>query len=385
MYNSSYSSFLFLFSLVENDPIACLATSQFPKRTFVPDTQSLSINPLLTPARKLVSGSKPSCARDQPSWAEIFTPERVTNVQESAVQASRSQSSLDSLRTPALKQPFNETDMFTPQRGVRGIEISDGPLNSTFASSSTASVRQPLMDSNQQPYRTCISTPQGPLWSTSQSSATHSVQSLHAPSATQAWQPQVSSQPLRELSSNCSHQQTSRQSSIDTLCTPARRGPLVSQSVNSVQQQPWSHIFTPQQGSLLQYLDTSHCPSIQAMPNDSIVTPVHQNVSVSQTPCSKQQPPVSALSFTPKSGDAIQDCGSRLQCSTVQITSFEPSAEMEVSGSLAEARQSQQTAQVHSEECSSTAGKVFVMQLLSTCSPSNHGELWFCVKFPREI
>lgn len=346
MYNSSYSSFLFLFSSVENDPIACLATSQFPKRTFVPDTQSLSINPLLTPVRKLVSGSKPSCARDQPSWAEIFTPQRVTNFQESAVQASRSQSSLDSLRTPALKQPFNETEMFTPQRGVRGIQISDGPLNSTFASSSTASVRQP--------------------------------------SATQAWQPQVSSQSLRELSSNCSHQ-TSRQSSIDTLCTPARRAPLVSQSVNSVQQQPWSHIFTPQQGPLLQYLDTSHCPSIQAMPDDSIVTPVHQNVSVSQTPFSKQQPPVSVLSFTPKSGDAIQDCSSRLQCSTVQITSFEPFAEMEVSGSLAEARQPQQTAQVHSEECSSTAGKVFVMQLLNTCSPSNHGELWFSVKFSREI
>ena len=365
---------MFLFSSDENDPIACLATSQFPKRTVVPDTQSLNSNPLLTPARKLVSSSKPSCARDQPSWADIFTPQRITNFQESAVQASRSQSSLNLLQTSSLKQPFNETDMFTPQRVLKGIQISEVSLNSTFASSSTASVQQPLMDSNQQPHRTCTSTPHGPLCSTSQSSATHSVQSLHAPPATQTWRPQVSSQPLRELSSNYSHQQTSHQSSTDTLCTPARRGPLVSQSVNSVQRQPWSHIFTPQQGPLLQYLDTSYCPSIQAMPNDSIMTPVHQSVSVSQTSCTKQQPPVSALSFTPKSGDAIQDCGSRLQCSTVQITSFQPSAEMEVSGSLAEARLPQQTAQVHSEECSSTTGKVFVMQFLSTYSPSNHGE-----------
>ena len=321
----------------------------------MPNIQSLSSNPLLTPARNLGPGSKPSSARDQPSWADIFTPQRVTNFQESVVQASRSQSSLDSMRTPALKQPFNEVDMFTPQRVVRGIQILEGPLCSTFASSSTASLRQPLMNSNQQPHRTCM-TPQGPLWSTSQFSATHPVD----------FHPQASSPFPRESSTNCAHQHTSLQSSTDTLCTPTRRGPHVSQSVNSAQPQPWSHSFIPQQDPFLQYLDTSQCSFVQAMPNYSIATPLRQ------TPCCRQQPSVSALSFTPKSDDAIQDCGSRLQCSTVEITSFQPSAEIKVSGSLADARQPQETSPIHSEESKSTALKVFLRQLSSTFTPSNH-------------
>lgn len=360
---TSHIRFFFVcFYSDQNDPVASLAARQFPTRTLASDSQPLGTNPLLTPARKLVSSAQPSSVRAQPSWADIFTPQRGASLQESATQATRSQSSFEPLQIPGKQQHF-EAEMCTPQRGVTGIQncsISQGPVHSTFANSSTASIRQPLVESKQQ-LRTCISTPKYPTSNTRQFATTQS-QSFRTPSI-QQWHPQASSQALRaELVPNSSHvHETSHQSSTTAVSTPSRQGPFVSQSVNSDQPQLWSEIFTPQRGPLILYSDTRQSSAVQSMAtrsfNDFQVTPFRQGMPVPQASCSRQQAATSEL-FTPQPGNATKDLGSRMQYSTVQVTRFQPSPETEISGSTAEARLPQHMPEVQEELFKSTSAKV---------------------------
>ncbi|KAJ7380220.1 hypothetical protein OS493_010934 [Desmophyllum pertusum] len=141
--------------------------------------------------------------------------------------------------------------------------------------------------------------------------------------ATPSRQPQTGSQASRsELPPECRHVQAATfQPPVRTLAIPARQGPAVFQSFSSDQPPPWSEIFTPQRGS-------RQCSTVTVNSfNDPLATPVRQSLSVTQGSCSTQQPPIAHI-FTPQQGGdtgTIQDLGPRLQCSTVQVTSFQPS------------------------------------------------------------
>lgn len=327
----------FYFDEDENDPISSLSARQSPTGQTTPIRQPLTGNPLPTPARRLVSTSQPSAVKVQPSWADIFTPQRVTNTQESVVQASGSQSSFDVLQS--RKRPFHE-GTFTPQR-----EISE--ISSAFASSSTVSLRRPLVDSNAQPQRTCFCTPQHPAWNTGQSLTTQSadLKSRHAPPTPQFWRPQISSQAPSHLQASCNF-------SAKALSSPARQGPQVSQQL-------WSEIFTPQRVPHIQCSDCIQCTA--ALPsNDPPATPLRQAMPVSQTSCSRQQPQVGGSILTPNPGNPIQGQISRLKCSAVQVTSFQPSGETEVSCSLTEDRQPQQVPAMDKGHIESSPAKVFL-------------------------
>ena len=341
----------FYFYEDENDPISSLAARQSPTGPTAPVSQfPLGGNPLSTPARRLVSTCPFSAVRGQPSWADIFTPQRVTNIQESVAQASGSQSSFHSLPTPGRKRPFCE-GTFTPQLEVSEIKDSQGITSSAFASSSTVSPRRPLVDSNTQPQRTCFCTPQHPASNTSQSLTTQSadLSSRHAPPTPQVWRPQTSSQAPSHLQASCN-------SFAKVLSTPARQGPPVSQQL-------WPDIFTPQRVPLIQCSESIQCSSVQstaAFPSkDPLATPLRQAMPVSQTSCSRQQSQVGGSIVTPNPGNPIQGCSSKLKCSAVQVTSFQPSGETEVCCSLAEARQPQQIPAMHKGQSESPPTKVF--------------------------
>ena len=290
-----------------------LGARQFATGQPEPSFQTASNNPLLTPGRKLVSTAQPSSARDQPSWAEIFTPQRGARVLESAAQATRSQPSLEPLRTPARQQGLQE-DICTPQRlliDTQDASIAQGHIRSTFANSSSTSMQQSLVEFKQQ-----------------HSALTVDLQRHHDTTATPARQPQTGSQvPRSDLPPECSHVLgASFQLPVRTFTTPARQGSLVSQSFSSDQPPIWSEIFTPQRV-------TRQNVAAQNMAahsfNDRLVTPLRQNLPITQDPCSahRQQPPVADIFAPQRGGDAIQDLGPRLRCSTVQITSFQPSAD----------------------------------------------------------
>ena len=141
----------------ENEPLVGLGARQFPTGKPVPGFQT-------APGRKLVSSAQPSPAKDQPSWAEIFTPQRSTRVQESTVQETRPQFSLEPLRTPA-KQLGPQEDISTPQRllnGTQSAAVAQGHISSTFKNSSSTSAT-PLRQSSV--VSRSFSSDQPPLWS----------------------------------------------------------------------------------------------------------------------------------------------------------------------------------------------------------------------------
>ena len=213
---------------------------QFSTVNTEPNFQTANNNLLSTPARELVSSTQLSSARNQPSWAEIFTPQRGAITQDSSAQATCSKPSFEPLRTPA-KQPALQEDICRPQRvtSIHNAAVTPTPGRSTFAISS--------------------------------------------------------SQPLGEL--NQQHK---------TLLTPARQVPIHCQPFSSDRPPIWSEIFTPQRG-------TRQLPTTQDMVthfiNNPLATPVGQTLSVT------------------RESNSTQDLGPRLQCSTVQITSFQPTAE----------------------------------------------------------
>lgn len=215
-------------------------------RTRVPDSQPFKSLPLSTPSRILVSRAQPSSAKDQPTWADILTPQRV-----SQTQATRSQASFDPLRTPRKQEALDE-ELCTPQRVTSVNKNYSLPQEPIIAvNSSMALGRKPLVDST-------------------------------APNSTlltrQASIPQPSS--TIDLNSQYSHTRTlSFPSSVATLSTPSRPVPCVS-----------SHQLQPE-----------------------ICT------SLSQTG------------------------GSKLQLSTLQISSYQPSLKAEASASLTEVRLPQRT------------------------------------------
>lgn len=294
-----------------------LGARQFATGQPEPGFQTANSNSLLTPGRKLVSSAQPSSARGQPSWAEIFTPQRGARIQESSAQATHSQPSLEPLRTPARQQDLQE-DIRTPQRlliGTQSAGIAQGHVRSTCANSSSTSIRQPLVEFKQQ-----------------HSALTVDLQRHHDTMATPARQPQTGSQvPRSDLLPECSHVHgASFQLPVRTFSTPAQQGALVSQSFSSDQPPLWSEIFTPQR--VTRQNVTAQNMAAHSF-NDPLVTPMRQNFPGTQDPCSshRQQPPVPDIFATQqggdKGGDAIQDLGPRLRCSTVQITSFQPSAD----------------------------------------------------------
>ena len=253
------------FYLDEHDPIASLAATQVSTRTRVPDSQPFKSFPLSTPSRILVSRAQPSSAKDQPTWADILTPQRV-----SQTQATRSQASFDPLRTPRKQEALDE-ELCTPQRVTSVNKNYSLPQEPIIAvNSSVALGRKPLVDSTA-PNSTLL---------TRQASIPQPVdlQSHLTSMATQAWRPQPIS--TIDLSSQYSHTRTlSFPSSAATLSSASRPVPCVS----SDQLQP------------------------------EICTPLSQTG------------------------------GSKLQLSTLQISSYQPSLKAEASASLTEVRLPQRT------------------------------------------
>ena len=231
----------------------------------MPDSQPFKSFPLSTPSRILVSRAQPSSAKDQPTWADILTPQRV-----SQTQATRSQASLDPLRTPRKQEALDE-ELCTPQRVTSVNKNYSLPQEPIIAvNSSVVLGRMPLVDST---------TPNSTLL-TRQASIPQPVdlQSHHTSMATQAWRPQPSS--TIDLNSQYSRTRTlSFPSSVATLSTASRPVPCVS----SRQLQP------------------------------EICTPLSQTG------------------------------GSKLQLSTLQISSYQPSLKAEASASLTEVRLPQRT------------------------------------------
>jgi len=278
-----------------------LGPRQLPTGQPEPGLQTASNNPLLTPGRKLVSSTQPPSARDQPSWAEIFTPQRSARVEESVVQATRSQSSLEPLRTPA-KQQGPEEDICTPQRillETQSAAIAQGNVRSTFANSSS-SIRLPLAD----------------------------LQPSHDTMATPARQSHSGSQaPRSVLPSECSDVNgSSFQLPARNFTTPVRQAPIGSQSFSSDQPPLWSDIFTPQRVTKQKVATES---MVGHSFNDPLVTPLRQNLPVTKGPCltHRQQLPVTDIYASQQGKDAIENLGPRLRCSTVQITSFQPTVD----------------------------------------------------------
>ena len=225
--NNSY------FMHTENEPLVGLGARQFPTGKPVPGFQTASTNPLLTPGRELVSSAQPSPAKDQPSWAEIFTPQRSTRVQESTVQETRPQFSLEPLRTPA-KQLGPQEDICTPQRLLnctQSAAVAQGHISSTFKNSSSTCIQQPLIELKQQ-----------------HSAFTVDLQPSHDIMVTPARQLQIGFQaPRSDLPTECSHVHgASFQLPVRTLATPLRQSSVVSRPLSSDQPPLWSAISTPQ-------------------------------------------------------------------------------------------------------------------------------------------
>ena len=289
-----------------------LGSSQLSTRQPEPGLQTASSNLLLTPRRKLVSSVQPSSARDQPSWAEIFTPQRCTRVQESAVQATRPQPSLEPLRTPARQQGPQE-DICTPQRlllETQSAAIAQEHVRSTFANSSS-SIRQPLVEFKQQHGTFAVD-----------------MQRSHDTMLTPARQLQTGSHvPRSDLPLEFSHVNgASFQLPVKNFATPAQQGAVVCQSFSSHQPSPWSENFTPQR---VTRQNVAAQDTEAHFFNNTLVTPLRQNLPLTKDPCSaqRQQPPMADIFASQQGGDAIQDLGPKLRCSTVQITSFQPSVD----------------------------------------------------------
>ncbi|PFX26749.1 uncharacterized protein LOC111328544 isoform X2 [Stylophora pistillata] len=205
---------------LENKPIVSSGAMKVASSSDEPNPQTVNGNLLFTPAREQVSSAKFVSTRNQPSWAEIFTPQRGISTQDSAVRAVRSQAFHEPLRTP-VNQPDLQGDICTPQRitGVRNASLAQLP---------------------------------------------------------------------------------SRQQQSETVATPVKHVAIHSESFSPDHPPIWSEMFTPQNA-------TRHPEAMMTSPtNNPPSTPMWQNFSTTQ-----------------RSG-STQDLGSRLRCSTVEITSFKP-------------------------------------------------------------
>lgn len=121
--------FLFIrLFLTENKPIASSGAVKVTTASCEPNIQTASGNLLFTPAREQVSNAGFVSARNQPSWAEIFTPQRATSAQDFEAQVARSQAFHEPLRTP-VNQPSLQGDICTPQRitGVQNASLAQVP------------------------------------------------------------------------------------------------------------------------------------------------------------------------------------------------------------------------------------------------------------------
>ena len=140
--------FLFIrLFLTENKPIASSGAVKVTTASCEPNTQTASGNLLFTPAREQVSNAGFVSARNQPTWAEIFTPQRATSAQDFEAQVARSQAFHEPLRTP-VNQPSLQGDICTPQRitGVQNASLAQVPGRLILSNSST----QPLSELNPQ-------------------------------------------------------------------------------------------------------------------------------------------------------------------------------------------------------------------------------------------
>lgn len=132
---------------LENKPIASSGAVKVTTASCEPNIQTASGNLLFTPAREQVSNAGFVSARNQPSWAEIFTPQRATSAQDFEAQVARSQAFHEPLRTP-VNQPSLQGDICTPQRitGVQNASLAQVPGRLILSNSST----QPLSELNPQ-------------------------------------------------------------------------------------------------------------------------------------------------------------------------------------------------------------------------------------------
>ena len=122
--------FLFIrLFLTENKPIASSGAVKVTTASCEPNIQT---------ARGQVSNAGFVSARNQPTWAEIFTPQRATSAQDFEAQVARSQAFHEPLRTP-VNQPSLQGDICTPQRitGVQNASLAQVPGRLILSNSST--------------------------------------------------------------------------------------------------------------------------------------------------------------------------------------------------------------------------------------------------------
>lgn len=122
--------------LTENKPIASSGAVKVTTASCEPNLQTASGNLLFTPGREQVSNAGFVSARNQPSWAEIFTPQRATSAQDFEAQVARSQAFHEPLRTP-VNQPSLQGDICTPQR-ITGVQ------NTSLAQAQSETLATPL-------------------------------------------------------------------------------------------------------------------------------------------------------------------------------------------------------------------------------------------------
>lgn len=130
----------------EDDPIASLATMHLPKRAMPLESQSLNATPPLTPARKLELSSQFSSVRKQPRWADIFAPQRSTNLQQPVPYPSRSLTSFASFQTPVRMHLSVASQMCTPEREIENNQTSQREAPATLNFKKGFST--PLLDLN---------------------------------------------------------------------------------------------------------------------------------------------------------------------------------------------------------------------------------------------
>lgn len=336
----------------ENDPIPGIATREPDRREVAPGSQSVNGNSLLTPGRKLERSSQSSSAKEQPSWADIFSPHRTTILQKPVANPSRSLSSFGSFQTPIQMQHSIESQICTPL----GI-MANRPGNPVFVISSS---KRPVTDSNEQLKGTYLSSAKN-LESNSSKSLNTQFTAINAPHTLQSspeGQSQACPQALTpDLLSNHSRTQACNQLSIPQS-KAERKEHFVP--VNSCQRPPWSETLGPSRVSGVPQSNTMQSssdlvPTTLFFNGLEVATPLAMHGS--RVTCSTQQTPVCDSIVNPVSENAMQDRSSRLHLSTVQVTSFLPSTETKVTHSSSEARQQQKALDFPTEQCKSTAEK----------------------------
>ncbi|XP_068671354.1 uncharacterized protein [Montipora foliosa] len=336
----------------ENDPIPGIATREPARMEVAPGSQSVNGNSLVTPGRKLDRSSQSSSAKEQPSWADIFTPHRTTILQKPVENPSRSLSSFGSFETPIQMQHSIESQIRTPL----GI-MANRPGNPVFVISSS---KRPVTESNEQLKGTYLSSAKN-LESNSSKSLNTQFTAINAPHTLQSspeWQSQACPQALTpDLLSNHSRTQACNQLSIP-LSEAERKEHFVP--VNSCQRPPWSETLGPSrvsgvpQSNIIQS-SSDLMPTTLFFNGLEVATPLAMHGS--RVTCSTQQTPVCDSIVNPVSENAMQDRSSSVQLSTVQVTSFQPSTETKVTHSSSEASQQHKALAFPTEQRKSTPEK----------------------------